>query len=169
MAVPAGSWRVPGPGQGGIHWLTSSMPEEGFPWWSRRLGAGAGCCPAGLLGLIPCVPLRAAGRGGCLSPVMATLCGSWGGWSQLCRAGAHPWGADTTSTPGASWHSSPCRLPAAGTNGDELPPGSMGQGNKSVGRWKGGGLSPLPFSGAAPSLHPDCHARGGWGALTARI
>lgn len=143
-------WHVPGSGQGGIHCFTSSMTEEGFPWWNCRLGAGAGRGPAGLFS-----PPRSPP---CCGQEMLHFPGngSWGGWSQL--RGAHTWGAHTVSTPGASWHTHPRRLPAAGTNRDELPPGSVGQGNEWVGGVNGEQfVSPSRW---APSSHTDCHARG---------
>ena len=141
------------------------------------LGAGAGHCPASLFSLVPPrVPFRAAGRGSCLSPLTAALCSSWGGCSQLRGAGARTWGAGTVSTPGASWHSSPRRLPAAGMNRDELPPREHRAGERVGGEVEGGGAVclPYPFEGISPSRwapfsHTDCHAQRGMGDLTARI
>lgn len=154
------------PRAGGDTWLTSSMTEETF------LGGAAGCeqglaAAQRVSSVQSPVPLRAAGRGGCISPGIAALCSSRGGWSQLRRAAAHTWGADTVSTPGASWQSSSRRLPAAGTNRDGAPPGARGRG---MSQWGGGGAVCLPclFEGMPLPHTPIATHRGESGASQPR-
>ena len=155
----ASSWRVPGPGQGGRRWLTSSTMEEGFPWWSRGWPLPSRSPQFGP----PCSPLccshgrlRFPGHGRAVQLL------GWGGGGLIC----------VEPTRGVR---RPC--PQLGPPGMAHPTGRLQLGRtelcspRSTGRWRGAVCPPCPSErgGKPPSSHTACHAQGRTRSLTARI
>lgn len=120
------------------------MMEEGFPWWSRRLGAGAGHCSASLFSFVSCSPpccrqgrLHFLDNGRAVQLLGRVVSAVWSQSSHVgCRYRIHTWGLLAQLAPqvACSW------------DRDELPPGAWGRGMSWWGGGGGGGsLSPLPF------------------------
>jgi len=109
-----------------------------------RGGAEAGHCPAGLLSSVPRAPLCAAAMGGCVSPVTAVLCSSWGGvgevssaWSPHvgCGGRVRSWGLLAWLTPpvACSWGERSCAPPGAqGDGGGRFVPPALPRGGANL-------------------------------------
>lgn len=143
--------------------------EEGFPWWSRRLGAGAGHCSASLFSFVSCSPpccrqgrLHFLDNGRAVQLLGRVVSAVWSQSSHVgCRYRIHTWGLLAQLAPqvACSW------------DRDELPPGAWGRGMSWWGGGGGGGqfVSSALLRGAplrwAPSSCTDCRAQGAMGVL----
>lgn len=135
------------PGAGWDTRLTSSMTEESFPWWSRRLGAGAGRCPVGPFSSAPCSPpccrpgrLHFPGNSRAVQLLGRLVSAAQSRSPHVgCRYRIHTWGLLAQLVPQAacSWDE----------QGWGSPPGARGRG---MSQWGGGGgqfVSPVFLRG----------------------